>query len=186
MSPLISRILLTVLLFPLAAMFNLIVFIVLDRHLDGDMEVLIPSLITDAFIAAYWLLVWRKGVKWTPRRVRLTFWAAAGAAMAGAIIGGIVRATADGFGNSEVAIYTGTVSMPLLWIVTSILAWRETAEERAERLHRAGADTLVCPACGYNLTGLRESRCPECGASFTLNELLAAQPSRVPAEIETT
>lgn len=25
----------------------------------------------------------------------------------------------------------------------------------------------LCPKCGYNLTGLPETRCPECGSSFT-------------------
>lgn len=25
----------------------------------------------------------------------------------------------------------------------------------------------LCPRCGYNLTGLRQDRCPECGTQFT-------------------
>ena len=29
-----------------------------------------------------------------------------------------------------------------------------------------------CPACGYNLRGLTESRCPECGYRFAWPELL--------------
>jgi predicted Zn-ribbon and HTH transcriptional regulator len=32
---------------------------------------------------------------------------------------------------------------------------------------------MACPNCGYNLTGLREARCPECGSQFTLDELFA-------------
>jgi len=29
-----------------------------------------------------------------------------------------------------------------------------------------GNITLFCPECGYNLTGLPENRCPECGGEF--------------------
>lgn len=31
--------------------------------------------------------------------------------------------------------------------------------------------TLHCPTCGYNLTGLPENRCPECGKRFSLERL---------------
>ena len=59
----------------------------------------------------------------------------------------------------------------------------ETARERAERLNASGRDGVVCPTCGYNLTGLTEPRCPECGSQFTLDQLLASQPSRATAEL---
>ena len=31
---------------------------------------------------------------------------------------------------------------------------------------------LPCPGCGYNLRGLRESRCPECARPFTISGIL--------------
>jgi hypothetical protein len=34
---------------------------------------------------------------------------------------------------------------------------------------------VECPSCGYSLIGLRELRCPECGAGFAIDELIRAQ-----------
>src|SRR4051812_24212148 len=32
-------------------------------------------------------------------------------------------------------------------------------------------DEVLCPLCDYNLRGLTEARCPECGAKFDWEEL---------------
>ena len=62
--------------------------------------------------------------------------------------------------------------VPIVWVLATVLVWRETPQERIERLIAAGTDAVCCPVCGYNMTGLRESRCPECGSTFTLDQLL--------------
>ncbi len=36
---------------------------------------------------------------------------------------------------------------------------------------------LRCPACGYNLTGLNQASCPECGQRFLIT---ARKPPRPP------
>jgi hypothetical protein len=184
MSQLISRILLTVLLFPSAALVLVISFIFAERLLVSDDETALffSALVTCAYMIMYWLLLWRRVVAWTPRRVRMTAWAAGGAAIAGTVLGVVIKSILpydDWLGG-----LLGSLAGTLLWIGATILIWRETPAERSARLARAGADTLVCPTCGYNLTGLSESRCPECGAQFTLSELYAAQPARAGAEIE--
>jgi hypothetical protein len=57
------------------------------------------------------------------------------------------------------AIWAGIayVASCLSWLVFSLFLPAE---------HHATTDTLVCP-CGYDLTGLESTACPECGASFS-------------------
>src|SRR5947208_3281908 len=174
MSRLISRILLAVLLIPAAALVDLTSFILLERRpWPSERSTLIANLLTCAFIDVYWFVLWRTSLKWTKRRRRITLWALGLSFLVGSMIGWVVNYVVD---NVEVSMFIGLMSAATLWLIATVFVWRETPAERSERLRRAGADTLVCPACGYNLTGLREARCPECGARLTLNELLSAPP----------
>jgi hypothetical protein len=75
----------------------------------------------------------------------------------------------------QLAILVGGGTVPIAWVLGSVIVWRETASERADRLAAYGA-TVICPLCGYNMAGLRQACCPECGGSFTLDQLAAAQP----------
>jgi hypothetical protein len=185
MSRLIARILLTVLIFPAATLFYFVSFILIERWVlrDDEAAIVWATVLTCMFMAGYWLMLWFRSVAWTRARVGRTLWSVGGAVFAGGVIGVLLSHSIEY--TNVIGTCLGALCAVVIWIIATIFVWRETEAERAARLARAGADVLVCPACGYNLTGLRESRCPECGASFTLNELLAAQPSRAPAEIET-
>jgi len=120
---------------------------------------------------------------WNSDRLLSTVFAAVGAVIvatiaglgAGALLSSSVR---DGF-----TTFLGGILAIVLWLIATVLIWRETPAERAARLAASPASAVACPNCGYNLTGLTESRCPECGSKFTLNELLAAQ-STAKSEID--
>jgi hypothetical protein len=45
------------------------------------------------------------------------------------------------------------------------------------RLHKAPILAGLCPGCGYNLYGLREQRCPECGRRFSFEEIFSTPQS---------
>lgn len=179
MSNLIARILLSILLFPLAALVYLVVCVFVGHNNAGDNATFaVAGIVVWLFIAAYWIGVWRTSVKWNPNRIGGTIAAAVVATIVGFLAGAFCN-TIHGFG-----VFVGAALTPLLWLVGTVLIWRERAEERAERLKSASASAIVCPTCGYNLTGLTSTRCPECGAQLTIDQLLASQPKREAAEIE--
>jgi hypothetical protein len=121
-----------------------------------------------AFVAAYWILLWRRTVRWTATRRRLTALVTLGSAAAGLVAGLAIHLIED-----EVSGFFGSTVAPIVWLIATTLVWRESNDERAERI--AGPGTVFCPSCGYNLSGLHGTRCPECGKEFTLDALLAAR-----------
>ena len=186
MSRLIATLLLSILMFPVGAIFYLIVFFVFIEargygSSNEELAFLFAGVLTWAGLAWYWISIWRQTVKWTPQRTNRTMLAALAAALVGLVAGAMTGAMEEGFG-----FFIGSVVPPLLWVVGTVLVWRETDAERAVRLRAAGKDGpgIPCPTCGYDMTGLKSTRCPECGSEFTIDELLAALPARATAELE--
>jgi peptidoglycan/LPS O-acetylase OafA/YrhL len=182
MSKLLARIMLALLMLPLAsALYVMLVSWLVVHVFRYSREVATfatTSLVVWAFVAVYWVLLWRGTVRWTRRRIALTVGAAGGAALVGTG-GGALLASID----DSLATFIGGVLAVLLWLVCTVRIWRETRAERVERLRARSPDAIICPACGYNLTGLRWATCPECGASYTVDELAALQPQREAAEL---
>ena len=53
--------------------------------------------------------------------------------------------------------------------IVTIVGWKMTLRDRYRRLLREELIQLgvpICVHCGYDLRGLTESRCPECGRAF--------------------
>ncbi|HEX3358122.1 MAG TPA: hypothetical protein VHS31_14210 [Tepidisphaeraceae bacterium] len=179
MSHLISRILLSIFLLPAAALVYMAALMVIERMFNpSDTAIFIAcGLFTWVFAAVYWMLIWLGTVQMTGPRLNLTILAAVGSAGIGGaccLIGGRDR---------EIAAFIGSVLAPLSWLIAVTFIWRETVEERTERIRSVSKSAIVCPKCGYNLTGLQTARCPECGTQYTLDELLAGQPTRPEAQL---
>ncbi len=70
------------------------------------------------------------------------------------------------------------VALVLLAGLFLLVIWLPLALRLRRRTSVLGDDDLVqvyCPSCGYSLIGLVESRCPECGAQYTIDELIRHQ-----------
>lgn len=177
MSRLVARILLAILIVPLAAMVFVMSMVLLVRGGPTLGTVVAVWLLTDFVCATYWILLWRPVVRWTQRRVLLTTLSVPAALLFGVVVAVVLRATYGRPSEPMPEMASGAISA-LAWLVTTVLIWRESPAERAQRHARDGPETVACPVCGYNLTGMRELRCPECGTRFTIDELLRSQPER--------
>lgn len=189
MSRLISRILLTVFMLPLAGIVYTAVFVVSTRVMSAgyyypsrDVKAFLGSgVVAWVFVAGYWVALWGRGVRWDVRRVNATWGSVVVCAGVAAVIAVLLHQATN---LASFAAFIGSSLAPMLWLVATVFVWRESKEERAARVRDTSEDALVCPVCGYNLTGLSEARCPECGAKFTLSELIARQPARETAAAE--
>lgn len=182
MSRLLARIMLAVFMLPVATLVYIIVCAVLYEQVfrrREELSFLVSGLVTYAFVAGYWLLLWRRSVRWTRLRVLGSLGLSLGALGAGA---GVMWAV--GLLDQEFGTFLLGPTVIFTWLLGTVFLWRETARERAGRLEGRAGTAVVCPACGYNLTGLGRTICPECGASYTIDELLASQPGREDTEFD--
>lgn len=179
MTATVARLVLAMLLLPATgAVFIFSMLIVATRNTGGPPPVhllLVLWAVVYAFIAAYWLLLWRGVVLWNPWRIRWTVIASVAALVAGAALTLAVLILSRSQIPAGIATLIGGGTVPITWCLATVAIWRETKAERASRLALGSAAPVACPLCGYSLAGLREARCPECGSEFTLDQLLAAQ-----------
>jgi hypothetical protein len=186
----IARLILAMLILPVTGAVFLLGFVAVVARSSGrgppsaaGIAILWAGVYT--FVATYWILLWRSTVRWTRRRVWNTALAGLVAVAGGAAFAGALRAVARAL-PPGIALLLGGAGVPIMWVLATVLLWRETPAERLARMSSlVGGASVLCPVCGYNLSGLREARCPECGGSFTLDELAAGQPQRDehPAEL---
>ncbi len=181
MTRLVARLVLAMLILPVSGAVFVICFVVIPwpaGRPPSAAGVLGLWTVVYAFIGVYWILLWSRVVRWTRQRTLRTALAAPFALILGASIGGACLGLMPGAVPPGIVILVGGGVVPIAWVLATVLIWRETPRERMERISAAGRDAVCCPICGYNMTGLHEARCPECGSTFTLDQLLAGQPAR--------
>ncbi len=174
MSATLSRLILSMAVIASAPLVWVVAAIWLDRYASDSTAFLAADVVGAAYLFGTWTLVWAGHVDWTNHRRLMTVAAAGGSLIAGAVVYGFTRVVLDTYGADEVGLILGGMACGAVWLALTAIAWRETAAERAARLRRMGVGAVACPTCGYNLTGLSEARCPECGSRFTIDQLVAA------------
>jgi uncharacterized membrane protein YraQ (UPF0718 family) len=177
MNKLVAKILLAILMFPLACLVYIGLLIPMaSSGLDPAPAFLVATPITGVLVAFYWVMLWRGSVRWTGGRVVRTLLSVPACLVAGGVVGLIVGSSMRHEQEGKIfGLFIGGLLTILLWLAATVLLWRETPTERADRVQRAAGFLLSCPKCGYNMTGLYESRCPECGERYSLDQLYSAQ-----------
>lgn len=165
------------------------VFFIVGQAMDhfaniGNDETLACAYASGAILAVgIWWLVWRRAVNWTSRRKERTTLLVI--MMALAPLAPFIAETNIDWIDSIVTV------IPLLalaaWFAGTAHLWRLAPGEMPATYHgilHATADaannaaslestvTVTCGQCEYNLRGLREARCPECGWTTTLDALV--------------
>ncbi len=180
MPRLVSLTLLSVLVLPAAALvYTLAVVVGYDRFgWSADVPVwMLANTLTFGMVVGWWLLLWGGSIDWTGRMASLTLLATGGSILLGGAAGILAGIAID---EASFGMFIGGGSAVVAWLVFVCILWR-----RGGRIVGAdpgaaagpGGAMVYCPKCGYALNGLREARCPECGEIYTLDALLASQPS---------
>lgn len=129
----------------------------------------ISGLLAAGVAVAAWLLIWRSCVIWDVRSRSIT---ALGAVvfMGFAVVAPVLLLDSPLPDWVQILAITLPLSAWGAWMITTLLFWRFHPVVLPGRID----DCLRCRSCGYSLRGLYATRCPECGAQPTLDELLAA------------
>ena len=183
----VARLILAMLLLPCTGAVFLLLMLTLVAPVGGPPSVarlMLLWFLIYAFVGTYWVVLWHDIVSWTRRRVMLTAAATALSLTIGATVALLTFVISRQQVPPAIAMLFGGGTVPITWVLSTVLIWRETAAERLGRLTAHGMPVLACPQCGYNLAGLSEARCPECGASFTLEQLMLSRPKPVPQPAE--
>lgn len=164
----LSRLTLTGLLFPVGFVILLFSRIYSARSLGFSMHssMQLAGFVTFVTTITCYILIWRGMVNWTRWRQRATVAAVALSHPIGIPLGILISQGDDDFGWFLSAV------LPIAVVVlASVPIWIQSPFKRKP----LPPMSVPCPQCGYDLRGLSEARCPECGTRFTLEQLVRSQ-----------
>ena len=138
-------------------------------HARDSVGLIWSDVLTCTIIGWAWSVFWRRSVNWTGDRQRRTVIVG----LAGCVFAGITYLAVGGLDREVGAVLAGMAWM-VAWVMGTSLVWRDTPEEARRRRCVKAGDPLSCPSCGYDMRGLHQATCPECGTQYTLDELLIA------------
>jgi hypothetical protein len=184
MPRLVRQILLTMMMVVVAGMFYMTIYVTLDIYLPygpfwRERHVFcfgLSGLGAWLVIILGWQLIWRDRLRTYPVGTAVRVGAVGGAFSAGVAVL-VALDLATGGRVTELAVFLGSVSVPVTWLLLTITMWNNGPGQRHVE-DSTVEDAVRCLKCGYSMRGLSEARCPECGTRYTLDELLAAQPGR--------
>ena len=122
-----------------------------------------------------WSKIWEKQIVWTSKRKDRTQLVTVTLIIV-AVIVSVLIALLVGVGDHRgwvIGHVIGGVFFLFSWPAATILVWTETPEERIKRTKTIGIEGVVCPSCDYNMAGLNNTVCPECGSKYTIDQIVA-------------
>ena len=175
MSAILSRLVLAMALFAATPVVYTLIYQVIEHGWirRDETALLVTNVITAILFGLTWVGIWRKEVTWSDQRILRTALSIP-ASILPAYGVYLVMISLEPY-LDEPAVILGGICWAVTWLASTAIIWRDTKEERAGRLRGWGVEVIACPTCSYNLTGLREARCPECGTAYTLDQLIGAQ-----------
>lgn len=112
-----------------------------------------------------WAVLWGRRAKWTARVV-------AGVSILAtlAMVSAVSPAIDKHFGLWRPLRDSAPMIGLAIWLAGTAWLWRRPSSVVAgEVVH---SDSIRCPQCNYNLKGLKEVHCPECGWTSTVDQLV--------------
>lgn len=151
---------------------------------DEDEAVTLAMSCAPALFTLSWLVVWAKVIRWTrARRLGTAITLIVSVAMQ-ISVGGLGFAMLPRFPREPVIILSNLMIGLVAWAIC-VWLWTETAKERYARVRRVTGPSRTCPACRYDMSGLSNLTCPECGTAYTLGQLIEEhQRAEAPADFE--